>query len=99
MLHCQFAQQSRILKSREPSLTAGQKNRSKKMKSLTWIKSVQPLSVEFSVDMTASLYVRTPMNSKPTREATRVNTPKPCSSQCLLEDIGRQEESHEAALL
>lgn len=70
----------------------------------TWIKSVQASSVEFSVDMTASLYVRTPMNSKPTKEATSVKTPRACLSQRLLERIElerieRQRESQSAPLL
>lgn len=48
--------------------------------------------------MTASLYVRTPMNSKPTRLATSVNTPSVCSSQRLLENMAWRRES-QAALL
>ena len=45
--------------------------------------------------MTASLYVRTPMKSKPTRLATSVNTAMACSSQRLLED---KRESQTAPL-
>lgn len=41
--------------------------------------------------MTASLYVRTPMKSKPTRLATSVNTAMACSSQRLLEDKGESQ--------
>ena len=45
--------------------------------------------------MTASLYVRTPTNSKPTKEATSVTTPSTCSSQRLLENILSQIERQE----
>ena len=33
------------------------------------------------------------MNSKPTREATSPKTPRECSSQCLPENMGQQEDS------
>ena len=39
------------------------------------------------------------MNSKPTREATSVKTPRACSSQRLLERIGLQSESKKESWL
>lgn len=67
--------------------------------SLTWIKLVQPSNVEFSVVITASLYVRTPMNSRPTREATSPKIPRECSSQRLLKNKGQQEDTEADPLL
>lgn len=61
----------------------------------TWIRPTQPSRVEFIVDMTASLYVRTPMNNKPTREAASVNPLRACSSQRLV--IGRHKDGYAAA--
>ena len=49
--------------------------------------------------MTASLYVRTPMNSKPTKLATSVNTPSACSSQRILENTDGNRERQAALLL
>ena len=98
-LHNRFAKRGRVLNSRVFNLIAGYSCPKARLRSLTWIRSVQPSSVEFSADITASLYVRTPINSKPTREATSVNTPRACSSQRLLESIGPRCESQEAPLL
>ena len=47
------------------------------------------------VDMTANLYVRTPMNNKPTKEAASVNPLRACSSQRLV--IGRHKKGYTAA--
>ena len=47
------------------------------------------------VDMTANLYVRTPMNNKPTREAASVNPLTACSSQRLV--IRRRKKGSAAA--
>ena len=49
--------------------------------------------------MTASLYVRTPTNSKPTRVDTSVNTPRACSSQRLLVKLGQRRKRQAAPLL
>ena len=45
--------------------------------------------------MTANLYVRTPMNNKPTREAASVNPLRACSSQRL--SVGRHRKGYAAA--